>query len=301
MQPLNMMQGLPQTGVSSMSLGATGANPMAAMSTPGATAQSMPGMASFGGSAQTTDPNQMMMQMMGMMAMMMMGMMQMMMQLMGGAQGAQGNGGTASGVAGPTVNSLAQNAEARTGEFDGNTSFGAGVSGAVANNKDRLAGLDFQQDYQNDCGLATIANVGKLQGKNISEQDVVAFAKQSGLGNPDGSTTPADREAIAKHFGINLGTKNNANISDLANAAGSGKPAIIAVNNEAISPNSGKSGGELNHVVTLAGVKRGEGGQVEGFYIVDTSSGDADGVRFVSANQMRNATNGGNTYLQTAA
>lgn len=255
---------------------AGGTSPLAVSSSSAST----PSASSLGSSPLSGDLNSSMMQVMMMFMMMMM---QMLTGLMGGgsagSQGAdtafQGGNGGASPIGGnPTAEES-----------------GPGTDiGAMTQHPDRVQGLDWKQDEANDCGEASIANAAKLAGKNLSEQQVLQFAKSHHLANADLTTNVNQRQQILSGLGVNSTSKAGASLDDVAREAAAGNSVIMSVNNNAILGQG--QGGPENHVVTVAGVKKSPDGKVLGFYIADTSSGDKDGLRFVGMSQLQAATGG---------
>lgn len=166
--------------------------------------------------------------------------------------------------------------------------------------------------FQGTCGLCSCANVLRLAGVNVTEEQMIAFASNStapnsieklcetGHINPsrNGGTNPEGRRCILEHFGIDSGlfdveldkmgggTQNT--MSSIADMVSAGKGVILSVHADMLWHDA-PYGINDYHAVTVTSVKKDSFGNVLGYYICDSALG---GTSFYTTEKLRRSLTG---------
>ncbi len=150
--------------------------------------------------------------------------------------------------------------------------------------------------FQNDCGLASAADVLNQFGIPASENDVVNFAVQNGLTDTshsdpsqNGGTTMSDQVTVLTDAGVPAHAETGNTINGLASEIDAGHAVIIGVDSSILwNQPQDTSNGAPDHAITVTGVARDpNSGQILGFYVND--SGDGNSAKFVDAATMQQA------------
>src|SRR6266704_93767 len=160
--------------------------------------------------------------------------------------------------------------------------------------------------YAEDCGLVSCQDVLNQFGVQVSETDVVSFASQHGLcdiaeadPSQNGGTTMEQQAQILNDYGVPAHSESSGTLESLAAHIEQGNGVIIEANAGVLWNDSRYfDQGNPNHAVTATGVVRDPAsGQIEGFYINDSGSGES--AKFVDANTMQQAweDNGGQSVV----
>ena len=148
--------------------------------------------------------------------------------------------------------------------------------------------------FKGTCGLCSCVNVLRLAGVAISEEEMVAFARDNHLctnhfwmmSAQNGGTSAEDRQKILKHFGISS-MQMQPDIESIATAVENGKGVIISVHAYRLWYDMAST--TDFHAVTITSVKRDRGGNILGFYIADSGIHEKDGVGYYSRERLENA------------
>lgn len=148
--------------------------------------------------------------------------------------------------------------------------------------------------FQGTCGLCSCELILRQFGLEITEADVVAYARDHRLcktrGHPRrrGGTTHIDQERILSDFGVPAHYETTRTLGDLAASIQHGQGVILHVDAGSLWNDANAYDGYANHAVTAIGVARDlETGQIQGFYINDTGPGTPG--RFVDIATMDEA------------
>ena len=148
--------------------------------------------------------------------------------------------------------------------------------------------------FRGTCGLCSCELILRQFGLEITEADVVAYARDHRLcntrGHPQrrGGTTHIDQERILSDFGVPAHYETTRTLDDLAASIQHGQGVILHVDAGVLWNDANYYAGQANHAVTAIGVARDlETGQIQGFYINDTGP-DTPG-RFVDIATMDEA------------
>lgn len=148
--------------------------------------------------------------------------------------------------------------------------------------------------FRGTCGLCSCELIMRQFGIEITEADVVAYAREHRLcntrGHPRmrGGTSVAQQARILSDFGVPAHYETARVLDDLAASIQQGRGVILAVDAGVLWNDANYYDGQANHAVTAIGVARDPGtGQIQGFYINDTGTG-ASG-RFVDIATMDEA------------
>lgn len=159
--------------------------------------------------------------------------------------------------------------------------------------------LDYQQGFDNPygafgtCGEASIANICKIGGKEVTEPEVLAYAMENGLCIPDdpkfngGGTTIGNQIALLEHFGFPSHcefSQETATPERLAQMIEGGHGVLLGVNSGVLQDREWKvysSDGEIvaGHAVCLTGTVYSVDGTLQGFYLCDSSGQNPDAGR----------------------
>lgn len=164
-----------------------------------------------------------------------------------------------------------------------------------------------RKEYQGTCGLCSCANILRLAGVNVTEEEVIAYASTTrdetslsgmlcalGHSKPgmNGGTSAKTRKQILEHFGIDSGTFliaydsdnsiSQSNIDRIADAVSSGKGVILSVHADLLWKDE-KYDGDYYHAVTVTSVKKDKDGRTEGFYICDSAN---NGTHYYPADKV---------------
>lgn len=149
--------------------------------------------------------------------------------------------------------------------------------------------------YQQDCGLTSIANIGQLCGLNLTEDDVVLLADQTGLCQNKWYMPPMDRGGVNDEqiltllsaYGIDAHVETpdspGGSLEAIAQYCENGQNVTMGLN-AGVAWNMPEyiDDGSANHQVTVLGaVRDADTGEVAGLYICD--SGNNDQCRFIDA------------------
>ena len=149
-------------------------------------------------------------------------------------------------------------------------------------------GLAYPNEFLGTCALCSCANILRLAGAEVSEQDVIDYAAAAGIcetGYKDpylnGGANVCDMQKILKHFGleseiIELVWKDNcidydATIKMIADYVDHGRGVILVVNAHTFWYNWANDG-NTPHAVTAISVKRDTEGNIFKFFICDTGT-----------------------------
>lgn len=155
------------------------------------------------------------------------------------------------------------------------------------------------EGYKGTCGLASIENILRMAGYDITEKDVVMYAKShegskegrklcttDSTPNLNGGTYAEDRRAILKHFGIDSDVKYTTDLNEIAEMVTSGKGVIASVEANMLWHQCVGNPQEY-HAITLTSVQRDKHTKdILGFYICDSGSKAKDSARFVNSDIM---------------
>jgi uncharacterized protein YvpB len=153
--------------------------------------------------------------------------------------------------------------------------------------------------FEGTCGLVSCEDVLRQFGVEVTEADVVEHAVLNGqcyVGDDPamaGGTTPESRVALLADYQIPAHVESGQSLEDLAADVEQGSGVIISANAGYLwdDPNAFDTG-QSNHAVVVTGVARDpETGQIQGFFINDSGTGQAG--QFVDATTMDMA------YIQT--
>lgn len=143
--------------------------------------------------------------------------------------------------------------------------------------------LDYRQgkdaEYQGTCGLCSCENILRLAGVDISEQDILEFAKKNGLcadkrcKEENGGTNYLNRKEILAAFGV-ASSLLPQEIPIIEKAVISGKGVIISVDAGRLWDNTIYLN-EL-HAVTVTSVDYDKEGRLENFHICDSGARNYD-------------------------
>lgn len=149
---------------------------------------------------------------------------------------------------------------------------------------------------EGDCGIVSVANIVRLSGDEVSENDAVLQAYDLGIVDPHdvpaerGGTTVMERQALLKSYEIESSILGTVDLDLVAKYVEGG----YGVN---MSVNAGKAWGipeyignpdRPNHSIILTGTVRDmETCKLRGFYVCD--SGTGENVKFMSVEQLEEA------------
>lgn len=153
------------------------------------------------------------------------------------------------------------------------------------------------------CGLVSVENVLRLAGKNITESDVVDYARTHTIGHgvnmrhlctvdsdpgSNGGTYAQDREALLRHYGLDSKIVH-ADVEQVAEYVAAGRGVIANVDANILWHGHAMST-PAYHAITVTSVARDEfSNEVLGFYICDSGSLADDSSRFVPAEIFKGA------------
>jgi hypothetical protein len=145
--------------------------------------------------------------------------------------------------------------------------------------------------FRGTCGLCSCEGIMRQFGIEVTEADVVAYAIAHGLCSMEGSsdkrggTSVLEQARILSDFGVPAHYETARSLEDLAAALEHGRGVIVGLDCGVLWDDANYYDGRANHAVTPIGVARDpETGQIQGFYINDTGTGESG--RFVDAATM---------------
>ena len=156
------------------------------------------------------------------------------------------------------------------------------------------------EGFRGTCGLVSCENILRMAGVQITESEIVTYAKSHRRGlrhlctvdkepNSNGGTYAKDRQAILSHFGIESKVEYSTDLEKIANYVSEGRGVIASVDAYALwygSPSSVPAW----HAITVTSVERDTyTNEILGFYICDSGSGKMDSARRVSAEWFHSA------------
>ena len=153
------------------------------------------------------------------------------------------------------------------------------------------------------CGLVSVENILRLAGKNLTESDVVDYARTHTIGHganirhlctidsdpcSNGGTYAQDREILLRHYGLNSKIVH-ADVEKVAEYVAEGRGVIANVDANILWYGHARST-PVYHSITVTSVARDEfSNEVLGFYICDSGSLADDSSKFVSAEIFKDA------------
>jgi hypothetical protein len=159
----------------------------------------------------------------------------------------------------------------------------------------KASGGEGVEGFQGTCGLVSVENVLRLAGRNITEADVVNYARTHTIGHGDsmrhlctvdsesdsnGGTYAQDREALLRYYGVDSRIVH-ANVEQVAEYVAAGRGVIANVDANVLWYGCTMST-PAYHAITVTSVARDEfSNDVLGFYICDSGSRADDSSRFV--------------------
>ena len=141
--------------------------------------------------------------------------------------------------------------------------------------------------YEGTCSLASIAQVMRLHGYSVTENDVVKWAAERGLCDPPGNppnyqNAGGANEIQIKHIlkgmlGLESQHENTKSIERIAEMVESGKGVLMSVASKVLWKQDKLTPADLvgDHIVSVVGVARDADGTLAGLYINDTGIPDA--------------------------
>ena len=151
------------------------------------------------------------------------------------------------------------------------------------NPEEKRAVLELNQGkvpgYKGTCGICSCVNVLRLAGMEITEEEVVRYAKakklcQNGLFNTraNGGTGPKERQKILADYGVDSSIEE-CSVERMAEYVSQGKGVIISVNAFELW---GYGVGGL-HAITVTSVVKNRKGGIVGFFVADSGQHGKDG------------------------
>lgn len=150
--------------------------------------------------------------------------------------------------------------------------------------------------YRNTCGVVSCANIARLAGVNMSEQQALSSALSNGWCQQQkhtlfthrvidgGGTSPAGRQALLAHMGIDSHLEA-ANVNSISQRVGEGRGVIISVR-AGMLWGTGENG---LHAITVTSVVRNPDGSPYGFYVCDSGTNGRDASKFYTAGEIASA------------
>jgi hypothetical protein len=176
-----------------------------------------------------------------------------------------------------------------------------GDATVVSGNPEALADFNHKQGlnpylFENDCGLVSAQDVLNQFDIDVTEADVVKHAVEHGECHVNlldlsgsGGTSPESLAALLDEYGVSAHVETGCSLEDLAAARETGHCAIAAVNaGELWQDPIAYEDGSANHAIVVTAVARDpQTGDIQGFYINDSGTGDSG--RFVDTATMQAA------------
>lgn len=175
------------------------------------------------------------------------------------------------------------------------------IIGDVEKSKDFVTPQgDNPYGFKGTCGLVSVAGVLRRFGQeHITEADVVKYAVEhrpplcnvSNNMELSGGTTMEQQAKLLGDAGVSARPENLGSLDALAQRVSEGRGVIIEVNaghlwNDAQYLENGLP----NHAVVVTGVAKDPNtGEIQGFFINDSGTPNADRGKFIDANQMQKA------------
>lgn len=144
------------------------------------------------------------------------------------------------------------------------------------------------------CSLVSSANILIISGREISEQQIVDYARNNNLCSNTGGTDPRfiRLTSLWKYFGMTSTTSFNNSAESLATIVESGRGVVISVDSDVLwDQGSQNYYSQVDHAITVTSTARDvQTGELIGFYICDSGRcSPDDGGRFVSIQLMNDA------------
>lgn len=150
--------------------------------------------------------------------------------------------------------------------------------------------------FRGTCGLCSCELIMRQFGLEVTETDVVAYAREHRLchtrGAPAkrGGSSVLQQVRILSDFGVPAHYETARELDDLAASIQDGRGVILAVDAGVLWNDANAYAGQINHAVTAIGVARDpETGQIQGFYINDTGPVPPTPGRFIDIATMDEA------------
>ena len=149
------------------------------------------------------------------------------------------------------------------------------------------------EGYKGTCGCCSSANAMNEFGNNISEKEIVEYAKnhkpplcegtpinenltpaeKEEVAGDNGGTYPWQREKILDHYGYDCETPEyQQSLDDIYKQINQGKTAMVALDCHGLDKSDMGYTGRTNHCVTVKGVEVGSDGKVRGMWVHDTGN-----------------------------
>lgn len=153
--------------------------------------------------------------------------------------------------------------------------------------------------FRGTCGLVSCQNVLRMAGLDVSESDVVNYARSTHAGflgtrrlctinssdADNGGTYASDRQAVLRHFGVDS-TIEDGSIDNIARYVAEGRGVIASVEANCFWGRS--SNRQEGHAITVTSVERDEySGSPIGFYVCDSGAGQ--NCRYVTTSELQEA------------
>jgi hypothetical protein len=159
-------------------------------------------------------------------------------------------------------------------------------------------GIENDLGYTEDCGLVSCEDILRQFGIEATENDVVHHAKDHGECDTsekdpsfNGGTTMEQQVQILADYGVPAHMENQESVEDLASFIEQGHGVIAEVNAGWLWEDPTHYGnGNANHAIVITGVAKDPvTGNIQGFYINDSGSGES--AQFVDVEKMKLAWN----------
>jgi len=139
--------------------------------------------------------------------------------------------------------------------------------------------------FSGTCGLVSCANLIKLSGKAMTEEQMVKFASDNNFCDQCGATPYKNRRDILLSFGIK-NELQDATVDNIAKAVSEGRGVIASVHADKLWQDPDAKGG---HAITITSLKKDNSGNVLGFFVCDSGTGGDDSSKFYSTDQIKNS------------
>lgn len=158
------------------------------------------------------------------------------------------------------------------------------------------------EGFEGTCGLVSCENVLRMAGVNITEAEIVEYARThranmftnrhlcttNSESDRNGGTSWQDRQIILRHYGIETDHRN-VNAEQLAECVESGRGVIASIDANVLWYGQSYAS-PARHAITVTSVARdAHTNEIYGFYICDSGSRSNDNARFVPIDVMNEA------------
>lgn len=149
-------------------------------------------------------------------------------------------------------------------------------------------------NMEGTCSLVSTANMLTISGRQMSEQEVVDYARENGLCSRTGGTDTRfnNLQRVWNHYGQPSTISFNGSPEQLASIVESGHGVVLGVDADILWGESGQNiDAGMNHAVTVTSVARNpQTNEIMGFFICDSGRcRSSDGGRFVDMQTMNAA------------